>query len=385
MVPNKSGTTIILLNALSARQGGGQTYVINLLESLPEQYAAEIFVLAPNSLSLPLGKKNLKKISVNWPVENPFVRAIWERLCLSPLLKRLNADVLFCPGGIIGSRVPPGCKTVTMFRNMIPFSATQRHRYRLGYMKMRNWILKKVLLRSMLRADLVIFLSDYARTVIEERAQGRLKQTATIPHGVSLAFRNSAAANSPPPAWMPSQGYLLYVSTLDYYKAQLEVVQAYAILRQKRATKEKLMLVGPEYPEYGRKVREQVKQLALENDVLITGVIPYSDMPGVYHNALVNIFASESENCPNALIEALAAGRPVFSSNYPPMPEFAGDAAVYFDPKSPDDLAEKLATVLADSDRMKVLARKAAEQSQLYDWTSSAQITWRAIRQLSND
>jgi hypothetical protein len=70
----------ILLNALSARQGGGQTYESNLLNFLTEQSTAEIFVLAPDSLLQPTQRNNIKKISVNWPVENSLVRAVWERL-----------------------------------------------------------------------------------------------------------------------------------------------------------------------------------------------------------------------------------------------------------------------------------------------------------------
>src|SRR5580692_4264925 len=140
MGSNGSRKTKIVINALSARTGGGQTYLINLLESLPEEFPVEIFVLAPDSVALPRDKPNVERIPVGLPVENPFARAIWERLYLSRLLKRLDANLLFCPGGLIGSRVPSGCKTVTMFRNMIPFDAVQRERYQPGYMRARNFI-----------------------------------------------------------------------------------------------------------------------------------------------------------------------------------------------------------------------------------------------------
>jgi len=382
MKSNEIGERTILLNALSARSGGGQTYVINLLNFLPEGFPVNVFVLAPDSLPLSVDRPNIKRVSVEWPVENPIARGIWERFCLPGLLRRLGADVLFCPGGIIGCRVPADRKAVTMFRNMIPFSPAQQCRYSLGYMRLRNWLLKKVMLRSMLRADLVIFLSDYARTVIEECTHGEIKEAVTIPHGISPSFRKPEGAIAPRPTWLPPQNYFLYVSTLDHYKAQLEVIQAYAMLKKKRDTTEKLILVGPEYPGYGRRVRSEIKQLALENDVLIIGKVPYVDMPAVYQNATLNIFASECENCPNVLIEALAAGQPVFSSNRPPMPEFAGDAVVYFDPKLPDELAQKLATVLADPARMRDLAAKAVERARLYDWSVSSRVTWQAIQKL---
>ncbi|MGA3301484.1 MAG: glycosyltransferase [Candidatus Acidiferrales bacterium] len=75
------------------------------------------------------------------------------------------------------------------------------------------------------------------------------------------------------PGWLPAEGYFLYASTLDYYKGQLAVVRAYRQLKQQRHTPEKLILAGPEYPEYGRLVREEVRKLRLEDDVLIPGTI----------------------------------------------------------------------------------------------------------------
>jgi glycosyltransferase involved in cell wall biosynthesis len=313
MESENNGRVRIVINALSARQGGGQTYLINLLQHLPEDIAADIYILSPESLVLPTEMRKIERIPVKWPVQNPVVRAIWEKLNLQKILSSIRADVLFCPGGIIGVRAPRGCKTVTMFRNMIPFNLNQRRRYKPGYMRVRNYLLRDLFLRSMLRADLVIFLSDYAKEVVESHTKQTLKKTVTIPHGLASRFRDIATENvGRVPAWLPPEGYFLYVSTLDYYKNQIQVVQAFAILKQMRPTAEKLLLVGPEYPEYGQLVRRELHRLSLENDVLVTGPISYSEMPSVYGNAVVNIFASDCENCPNVLIEALSAGRPVF-------------------------------------------------------------------------
>ena len=177
----------------------------------------------------------------------------------------------------------------------------------------------------------------------------------------------------------------MYVSNLDFYKSQVEVVQAYALLKQRREIREKLVLVGTESPEYGRKVRAEIRRLGLENDVLIIGQVPYRQMPAVYQHAYLSIFASQCENCPNILLEALAAGHPVIVSNCPPLPEFAGDAAVYFDPRSPEQLADKLCEVLGDPRLRKELSERALERSRMYDWQSTAMRTWRAIGSLSKD
>lgn len=371
----------IVINAFSARQGGGQTYLLNLLKFLPLDSTAEVFVLAPHSLKLPDHRRNVKRLHVNWPVENPFLRAIWEKLQLPKLLRERRADILFCPGGVVGARVPQGCKTVTMFRNMIPFDLVQRRKYPLGYQRLRNWILQRVMLQSMAQADLVIFISEYARKVIETMADKPLKKLVVIPHGVNPHFRIARDAKLARPEWLPEE-YLLYVSTIDVYKAQVEVVQAYAKLQQHRQTKEKLILAGPENAEYGLKVRDEIERLGLVGDVLVVGSIPYEQLPAVYHHAKINIFASESENCPNILLEALAAGRPIVSSNRSPMPEFAGDAVIYFNPSSPDELAEKLASIIDNPKWMGMLSNNASERSLLYDWNTSARLTWDAFENL---
>jgi glycosyltransferase involved in cell wall biosynthesis len=371
------GVTRIVVNALSARQGGGQTYLINLLQSFPERFAAEIFILAPDSLSLPLSKKSVTKIQVKWPVANPFTRAIWEWLYLPKLLKQLDADVLFCPGGIIGGRVPEGCKTVTMFRNMIPFSLMQRQRYGLGYMRVRNWLLERALSRSMAKADRVICISEFARRVIEQKVSGLPGKTIVIPHGINPIFREN---HQPRPAWLPAGDYILYVSILDVYKAQLEVVRGFAMLKARRLTSEKLVLTGPERSRYARKVRGEIERLGLQDDVVLTGPVAHETLPSLYRHALINIFASECENCPNIMLEALASGRPLLASSRPPMPEFGGDGAIYFDPSSPDELAVKLVSVIDDPDRLREMSYRARERSLLYDWEQTARTTWDLIQ-----
>ena len=372
----------VFINASSARLGGGQTYLMNLLRFLPEPGKAEVFIVAPTTLRLPPERADIRLIHTGWPLNNPLLRAIWEMFCLPGLLRRLKIDVLFCPGGVVWTQVPPHCRVVTMFRNMIPFDTLQRSRYPLGYMRMRNWILEKVLLRSMARADLLIYISKYAKTVIDRRAPGAVRNSVVIPHGVSPHFRADPERPLRRPGWLPAAPYFLYVSTLDFYKAQIEVVRGFAIFKRQRGGDEKLVLAGPENPVYARKVREEVADLGLAGEVVVAGMIPYQELPSVYQHALINIFASESENCPNILLEALATGRPILCSSFPPMPEFGGEAVIYFDPRSPDDFAQKASSLVSSNESMDNLSKQALQHSLVYDWDQAARQTWNAILEL---
>jgi len=375
----------ILVNALSARQGGGQTYVINLLKFLPKECSLEILVLAQDSLLLPMDSDKIKKLSLASFLANPFVRFLWERWRLPQLLRKTNSNVLFCTGGSVACRPPVNCKSVTMFRNMMPFDLKQRRRYRFGYTRFRFWALRRTLLRTMSEADLVICLSKYAKGVLKEQSQVAPEKIAVIPHGIPPSFRRSPLASAPKPSWLPAVDYILYVSNIDHYKAQIEVIQAFAMMKKAQKHACKLVLVGPAYPPYLKRVLREINRLGLATDVVVKGAIPYQEMPGLYQNALVNIFASECENCPNILLEAMAAGRPLLVSNRPPMPEFAGDAAIYFDPRDPKDLASKLSSLLDDSVMMTDLAQRALLRSELYDWQCTADATWKAIEDLCQE
>ncbi len=376
----------IIINAFSARRGGGQTYLANLLRYTEDFQDAMFFVLVPDSLSIPAAPRIIR-LPIDWPTENPLLRACWEKMMLPRLLKELKADVLFCPGGLINTKPPPGCKTVTMFRNMLPFDYIQRAKYPLGLERLRNWILEKAMLRSMQNADLVIFIADYPRQLIEDRLRGRLKKAITINHGLTERFKIDDAKVPQRLSWLPEDGagYLLYVSIFDVYKNQMEVVRGFHRLKQLRKTSEKLVLAGVHSTDYGKRVIEEIKRLRLQGDILLPGNIPYEDLPSVYYHAKVNIFASECENCPNILLEALGAGRPLVVSDRPPMPEFGGDAVVYFDPVSPDELANKICTFIDKPTEIERLSMQAKERSLIYDWKDTSILTWKAIGELDEE
>jgi glycosyltransferase involved in cell wall biosynthesis len=106
-------------------------------------------------------------------------------------------------------------------------------------------------------------------------------------------------------------------------------------------------------------------------------------LPYLYQNARINIFASECENCPNILLEMMASGRPVVCSNYPPMPEFGGNAVAYFDPEKPESLANILDILLDSPEQQQTLADSAFEKAKNYRWDDAARQTWQVITALS--
>ena len=370
----------IVINALSARLGGGQTYLKNLLAHLPEQSDLEVLVYAPPLLRLPEDRR-IRRDKTSWPTDNPLLRSVWEKLVLPRILARERADILFCPGGLVSTAVPAGCRIVTMFRNMTPFDERARGAVPFGLQRMRIWMLEHLMLASMAKADLTIFISDFARGVIEARI--RVREAQTIPHGISSAFRTHGQAMARP-GRLPPGKYLLYVSKFDSYKHQIEVVHGFSRLPREMQQQYTLVLVGETNHPSAAHIEATKDRLCVPGSVQILGAVPYGELPALYHHAVAIVFASSCENCPNILLEGLASGRPVLSSNVMPMPEFGGRGIEYFSPFDPDDIARALRHVLTDTQRARTVAASALAESHRFDWAESAARTWDALTRLAH-
>lgn len=371
----------ILINAFSARLGGGQTYLLGLLRHVPECADLEVLVLAPDSLALPEHPR-VRRLRPRWPVTNPLLRTLWEKMRLPALLRSERVDVLFCPGGVLATRPPPGCRTATMFRNMIPFDPRVRKSIPFGPQRVRNWLLYRVMLKSMSSADLTIFVSAHARKLIESLVP--VRHAVTLSHGIGEAFRTHAR-DLPAPDFLPEGQYILYVSRFDVYKHHLEVLAAYSQLPEAIRARNGLVLVGETGTPQSARVATLIERLDLAERVLITGPIPHAQLPAVYKHARLILFASSCENCPNILLEALGAGRPIASSGVLPMPEFGGDAVAYFSPYDPQDIAATMLCLLTDEHLAGELAAKAGARSERYDWSDTARNTWRRLCELGGD
>jgi hypothetical protein len=124
----------ILINALSARLGGGQTYVKKLLEHIPEDFSGCIYVIAPEDLQFSTEDLSVKRFPVpTLIIKSVIFRTFWEIVFLPHLIRKLDVSVLFCPGGLLNLIRLDHCKTVVTFQNMLPFDTSQLKKYGIGY------------------------------------------------------------------------------------------------------------------------------------------------------------------------------------------------------------------------------------------------------------
>ncbi|WNO05830.1 glycosyltransferase family 4 protein [Rhodoferax mekongensis] len=369
----------ILINALSARLGGGQTYLRNLLLHVPPG-EWRIFLLCPDNFDLQGMPENVERIAVGRDLSNPYRRALWEILHLGRMAQRLNAQVLFSPGGLLPRLgLPVGLKTVVTFQNMLPYDRTQRQRYPWGARRLREWLLERGLSAAMRRANLVIFISRFAADFIQSRIGPLGGRAVVIPHGIHPRFLLNSARPLPRPEIAPDGEYYLYVSFVDFYKSQIEVLQSFASMKVQGLAPGTLVIAGGGYAPYQSALRAEIARLGLEASVLLSGNLPHEQLPALYQHAHLNLFASRTENCPNILMEIMAAGRPALVSNSGPMPEFAGDTVFYFDPTNPHSIADAWRQALDNAQEAEQKAMAAIDSVKCRTWQRASESVWREI------
>ncbi len=359
------------IDGANIRLGGGVTHLLELLSAIDAQQ------MQVDKIYLWAGKQTLAQmperdwlIKINPPsLDGSIWRRIWWQVwSLSGAAKKAQCDVLLVPGGsYVGSFHP----VVTMSQNLFPFewSAIAKNGWSLRALKFL--ILRLVQSSSFRRSDGVIFLTQYAKDVVL-KITGPLKGTCeVISHGLNPRFQYQAKTQLPMNAYNEQKPFeLLYVSMIDVYKNQPQVVLAVDSLRTKGYLLS-LTLVGPSEPSALAQLQVLTRRIDPQGTWLhYLGPIAYEQLSIQYQKANLGIFASTCETFGMIVLEKMAAGLPLACSNQSSMSEILGRGGLYFDPNDVSSIASTIEQYL--------LSPQLREEKQLLSHDLAAQYSWKA-------
>lgn len=168
--------------------------------------------------------------------------------------------------------------------------------------------------------------------------------------------------------------YILYVGVWRPHKNLVRLIKAFKILRQDWGFKCQLVLVGREDPRHPE-IRRTWEKLGFKDDIFTPGFLLGEKLNLFYQAASLFVLPSLAEGFGLVGLEALNQGTPVAVSKIGPLPEILGEAAVYFDPLSPQDMAKKMIQVLKDESLQKDLVKKGQKILPRYSWQKMTQET----------
>lgn len=370
------------IDATNIRLGGGVTHLSQLLQAGNPIAAgiSQVTVWASQSTAAALPERPwLVKVSLPWMDASLPRRLLGQQFKLPRELKAAGCDVLFSPGGTLPFWLH--LPAVTMSQNMLPFEPFEAARFgRWSLMRLKMRMLRYSQSRSFRRADGLIFLTHYAETIVARVLGGISCPRELISHGIEQRFQQQPRPQRPLSECSTDDPFrVIYVSILMPYKHQMEVARAAYQLRAEGVPIE-MQFIGASWGDYGRQFRVLLNGLDPRHEFLLwAGASPFDALHSLYKSADAFVFASSCENLPNILIEAMAAGLPIVSSDCGPMPEVLGDAGVYFEPTIPSSIANALRRMAGDHSLRTTLSNLAWKKATKYTWEKCAQDTFKFI------
>lgn len=301
------------------------------------------------------------------PTERPLIRIAWEQAGFPVQARQAHLGLVHGTVNVI-PELAPGPTAVTV--HDLSFL---RHPDRLS--TRRRQYLKWVVGRSARRAGHVIAVSRSTRDDLIELAGVPEEKISVIPLGVDPSFQ-PAASNPDESVPLDRRPYILHVGTLEPRKNVDVLVRAFARLREATHLPHALALVGARGWSY-EPIFQLVNSLGLEDHVRFVDYVDSADLPRWYTDADLFAFPSVYEGFGLPVLEAMACGLPVVTSDSSSLRELAADAALLVEPGSPEALEDAMRRILEDRSLRDRLRAKGLERAAHFSWEVTARETAR--------
>jgi glycosyltransferase involved in cell wall biosynthesis len=236
--------------------------------------------------------------------------------------------------------------------------------------------------RSARVADAIIINSESLRSEIQRYLKVDDRKLRLIYEAVDHdLFKpgDAGAARARVAGYGVTKPFVLFVSSLWQYKNCDGLLRAWALARGELGDRQLAVVGAGRDEKYLASLRSLADELGIAGDVVFVGGIPLEQTVDFYRAADVFVYPSLNETFGLPILEAMACGCPVVTSNTSAMPETAGQAAVLSDPKDPASIARAIVEAAGpDQDRLRDLGLARAAQ---FTWSATAAATLDVYRE----
>ena len=381
---------ILALQTDSSRNRGIGRYTAKALEALltsSETDIQHIFLanghlerpdalteLQSNAFRLFYGDYPLFKYRSNtWSSQESGYAKYWQRQ-----IAQFAPDVLHVHSAFEWDSAPPhskldGVATVVTVYDLIPIKM-EEHYLRDASSWLKSYYQR--VCRWLSQVDHVVTISEFSRTdIVELLGVSPDRVTIAMP-GPSDTLRSpydhKVAASVRRRFGLPD-GFVLCNSGVDYRKNLFGTLEAYSRLRPQLRDDFPLVLVCAMRGEQQGLLREMAASLGISEQLVLTNYVSDAELAALYHMATVQFFPSLYEGFGLPVLDSMACGLPVITSNTSSLIEVAGDAALLVDPLCIDEISGALTRALESSDLRATLRERGLARAAEFTWEKTAQ------------
>jgi len=219
------------------------------------------------------------------------------------------------------------------------------------------------------RCSAIVCVSEYTRTEFLDWSGIDPHRVYVVHNGVSANFHAEVEAAK------PGYPYIFYPGNKRSYKNLDALLRAY-VRSSLPQLGVKIVMTGAATHE----LQATIDSLGLERNVVFLGFILDTQLPALYRGALFTAFISLYEGFGLPIVESMAVGTPVLTSNVSSMPEISADAAYITSPSDLDEIALAMDALVTNSSLRTDLIAKGLVRSATFSWEKASALTWEIVR-----
>lgn len=315
---------------------------------------------------------NIHPVVLGPPARHPFLWYCWFEHQIPRALKRYKVDVFVSPDGYISlsTSVPQlsVIHDINFYHNPqgLPFFTS----------KYLNYFFP----RFAHKANRIVTVSHFSKQDIVANF-GIMPEKIDVAHnGASDSYKPLSFEEVQIIRKRISEGnpYFIFVGAFNPRKNVARLIHAFDHFKASTSSEIKLVLVGE--PMFKTSDIEQaLKKSPNRNDIILLGRKGIDELPQIVGAALAMVYPSTFEGFGIPLLEAMKCGIPIAAANTTAIPEVAGDAAIYFDPFSTEEIANAMAVLSTDDLLRQRLSNNAHEQQKRFSWETTANTLFSSI------
>lgn len=308
----------------------------------------------------------------------PFMplRPLWLQMVLPFSLRRLNLDLCHFTNSLLP--LAAHGRLIVTIHDMSLFLWPHYHRP-------RSLLLARPLIRpSARRAQAIITVSASAKADILRVLGVPAASVHVVYEAAAPPFRqlhDAGALASARARYALSDTFVLYAGTVEPRKNLVRLVEALAAVHR-RGLRVPLVIAGQWGPLPYHALKAAIERLGMQQAVRFMGYVPTADLAALLNLATVFVFPSLYEGFGLPIVEAMACGAPVLTSNCSAPAEIAGAAATLANPLDSQALAEGLYTLLTDADLRASQRQRGLARAAEFSWPRAAAETAALYRQV---
>lgn len=294
---------------------------------------------------------------------------LWEQWALPRAAKRYGVELLHCTS----NTAPIWCDIplVLTLHDIIFLEPRDKQNHSL-YQNM-GWLYRRLVVPRILnRCRRIITVSNFEMENIIRKLQIPRERMTMIYNGYNEWFRPVEDEEGVYKKYIEKEGYFFFLGNTDPKKNTERTLVAYSKYLKQSGVKRQLLMADLD-SEYLNGIIQRNGIENIREHIVMPGYIVNSDLPYIYHNAFAFLYTSLRESFGIPLLEGMACGVPVITSNTSSMPEIGGPDAILVNPESSDEIADMMLRLETDDGFYERQRGVGLERAKLFSWKKTAE------------